>query len=654
MFNPYPTLKQRKYETVNGKLTELIDDDNNMSVAQQNQGQIMMTPEQYEMAQKHLTMPSVALPYDVPVQTERITGRGTSPNPFQGAGIAPSLPFTQGEGIETRVNPLQKGSIPSPEFLIREPQALPNITEGIKEPVVKPDYSGMFPTYVPKPELDPNPAFGIPKTEFNVGSTMIDFTKPRINNNPISGTTIVDNTTGIAKPVLTPPDPIDSSDVLKTDSFGRPIISSSTGKPDSSLAEPVVNKAVPKPDSSIFTLPTPKTKSTTTPLPGEETTTTTKDEKSNNIANMYYAGKAILDGGALFNNMVQAPPPTMQLATPKYERMRLDRTPFENARTDVREAQVSANRGMREGMSQASDLMRGLSAVTAGTGEQMAGIGTQEAGAALQVEQQNQQIAMQESNAQNQIINQESQVNYQIQQAAQARKDELISTQLGRIGDTAGAYAKYDAMKEISKRQEDANKEDVLASNEIQSAMFEWQMSQNELTSDEYTNAELLDYKQKMSESAKELYGSEKYKDLRTVYGNNAPSMTTYTDKALDKDFMGRYSMESEASKNFERMYPGGAAPDPTKYTDTKQYEKAQETYQKVKESYDAYTNNSDYRTFEMEHSYWSEASKGLDRGLHKTEFADQYVKRKGLTTTEGLSKRLKAIMDRSRQNLER
>jgi hypothetical protein len=208
-------------------------------------------------------------------------------------------------------------------------------------------------------------------------------------------------------------------------------------------------------------------------------------------------------------------------------------------------------------------------------------------------------------------------------------------------------------MKTISERQEEVQRESVLASNEIQSAMLEWQMAQNELTSPDYDASEMSAYKQKMSDQAKALLDSEQYKALKEGYGGRQPTLSEYTDKTTNADFMRRYSNTIGARDNFALMYPGGTEPDKTKYADEKQYEQAMEVYSNVKKLYEEYDTNPEYKMFEMENKYWTEAAQGLDRNKHKAEFADEYIKSRGLLNTQGLAERLKGAMERSRQTLE-
>ncbi len=361
----------------------------------------------------------------------------------------------------------------------------------------------------------------------------------------------------------------------------------------------------------------------------------------------YYMAKAGLDSVALFNNMIQPQPPSLQMKIPHMERVRMDRTPYETGRTNVQEMGTTAYRQMREGAAQASDLMKGLSAVTSGTQEQLRGIAVAEAQGEDAVRQQNQQIAMQENQLQTQTLNQEAATNYQLQQQAQQVKDQMVSAALAGLTATGGAFAKYTQLKDIAEKQNKISKESALSNHELQSSMLKYQMTKDEMDSDEYKTAKTASWKEEIKNAGNAMILDEKYKEIQPIYGENASEKyLDWVERAQDEDFNAiHYNI-----KEFAKAYPEGKAPTPK--GDVKADAQALNRYNEGLATYNKYKDNPQYKHFDTESKYWKDVRNKLDQTAHDAKFSEQYKKRKGLMSMEDFVSNVDAIDSRTRQSL--
>lgn len=367
----------------------------------------------------------------------------------------------------------------------------------------------------------------------------------------------------------------------------------------------------------------------------------------------YYLGKSMLDATALINNMVQPQPPSIQMKLPHYERQRLNPEPYDTMRSEMRNQGTQAYRLQRENISQASDLMKGLAAVTSGTQQGLMQVGMQQASAEQQIQGINQQISMQEQGAQTQILNQEATTNYQIQAQAQQFKDQMISAQLARLGDTAGAYAKYANMKEISNKQDIVNKAAIQSNNEIQNAMLQYQLQKDAMDSDEYKSAWSQHWNKRLDQMAIDKLSDEKYNLVKEYYGESTPRYGDYQRRAMDPVFVKDYYTKKNSADMFQKLYPGGVAPDKSKYANDADYNAAVADYQRYQKDFNAYNTDKSYKTFEQEQDFWSAISNEKNESVERKNFADQYMKDRGIFTSEQFMNAIQASLERSRQSLE-
>lgn len=367
----------------------------------------------------------------------------------------------------------------------------------------------------------------------------------------------------------------------------------------------------------------------------------------------YYLGKSMLDATALINNMVQPQPPSIQMKLPHYERQRLNPEPYDNMRSQMRDQGTQAYRLQRENISQASDLMKGLAAVTSGTQQGLMQVGMQQASADQQIQGINQQISMQEQGAQTQILNQEATTNYQIQAQAQQFKDQMISAQLARLGDTAGAYAKYANMKDIVSKQEKINKAAIQSTNEIQNAMLQYQLQKDAMDSEEYKSAWAQHWNKTLDQMSIDKVKDQKYNLVKEYYGETTPNYSDYRRRATDPAFVQDYYQKRNSYDMFQKLYPGGVAPDRSKYANDADYNTALADFQKYEKDSKAYEENKTYKAFEQEQDFWKTISAEKDEASERKKFADMYMKDRGIFTTEQFMAAIQASLERSQQALE-
>lgn len=366
----------------------------------------------------------------------------------------------------------------------------------------------------------------------------------------------------------------------------------------------------------------------------------------------YYLGKSMLDATALINNMVQPQPPSIQMKLPHYERQRLNPEPYDTMRSEMRNQSTQAYRLQRENISQASDLMKGLAAVTSGTQQGLMQVGMQQAGAEQQIQGINQQISMQEQGAQTQILNQEATTNYQIQAQAQQFKDQMVSAQLARLGDTAGAYAKYSNMKDIVSKQEAINKSAIQSTNEIQNAMLQWQMHKDAIDSEEYKSAWGQHWNKSLNQMSEEKLKDNKYNLVKEYYGETNPSYGDYRRRATDPTFVQDYHKKRNSYDMFQKLYPSGIAPDRSKYGSDDEYNTALADFNRYEKESKAYGEDKTYKAFEQEQDFWTTISNERNESEERKKFADQYMRERGYYTNEQLMIAIRSSLERSQQSL--
>jgi hypothetical protein len=368
------------------------------------------------------------------------------------------------------------------------------------------------------------------------------------------------------------------------------------------------------------------------------------------LAEGYYLGNAMLNASAAINNMVQPEPPSIQMKIPHFERQRLNPEPYDNMRSQVRDQGTQAYRLQRENISQASDLMKGLAAVTSGTQQGLMNVGLQQATADQQIQGINQQISMQEQGLQTDTLNKEAITNWQIQDEFYKTKGQAISSALAGLSQTGGQYAKYKSMQDMVEKQDAINKSAAEVNNEMQASLLEYELSETALSSQEYQDYYKSQRKTEQDRINKELLGDEKYKALSDYNNGVLPSYSSYQYN-IDSPESQEKLRTINVAKRFQSEYPLGAAPDIAKFPNDKDgYDRAVAEYNKYKTYNDRYLNDPRYKAYEAEQAFWNEALEKFNESSLKKSTAETYLKSRGLTTQTDLLQRLKAISERGSQ----
>jgi hypothetical protein len=358
--------------------------------------------------------------------------------------------------------------------------------------------------------------------------------------------------------------------------------------------------------------------------------------------NAYYLFKGMLDTGALMRNMMQEPPPGQYLKQPHLERIRMDRTPYVDARQQVKEMGRASYRGARENISQMSDFLKMSQAVTTGTQEQMANITTAEAQQELAVDQQNQQIANQENMMQTDTMNREMAMNYQIQAEAQRYKDSMISHQLARIGDTAGAYAMYQNQKEQAMKQEEIQKKQANLANQMQVNWMKYEATKSELGSEAYAEAERSAINKYIKDQQQALLAEDDFKVLAEEFPDGYDPVNAdmnalrYKNIAANVDYRKAQLQEPVKGENENvEDYNNRLATYEQKMADI---EKAEKEAERLKTIVDA------------ERKFMDRIKSDFDISGQRREFQSSYLEKAGLPTSAEFIQSVESAVDAYRQ----
>jgi hypothetical protein len=424
-------------------------------------------------------------------------------------------------------------------------------------------------------------------------------------------------------------------------------------------------------DYTLPTMPgvTPKTTTTSEGVITSKDNTkedNMKKDKSQFTPKDYYLAKGLLDTVALFNNMIQPPPPGIQMKLPHQERMRLDRTPYELQRTLAKEAQTQSNRAMREGMSQASQLMAGTSASQATTQDALRQVGAQEAQAMQTVDQMNQQIANQENMAQTEMLNKESIANYEIQAKAKEMKDANINKQLEQVGNTMGAYAAYMHSKDLSDKMSKNMKQQADMSNKLQLAMLEHEMTKKELDSDAYKESEKKIVNDYIKANKNTLLEDPKYSKLKEKYGENydptnitAREQSYLTNKNSAETFSNQFNNFKEAPKEPAQIVKGEKETDEEFKLRDEKYKKDLESHKEDVEEYNLAKKMYDKRVIELqemkdlldtEKKFEQDIVGTYNIGEQKKNFQSTWLKERGLPENKDILQTVKDMIESYRQ----
>ena len=368
----------------------------------------------------------------------------------------------------------------------------------------------------------------------------------------------------------------------------------------------------------------------------------------------YYLGKSMLDASALINNMVQPQPPSIQMKNTYFERQKLNPEPYDTMRSEMRNQGTQAYRLQRENISQASDLMKGLAAVTSGTQQGLMQVGMQQAAAEQQVQNINQQISAQEQAGITQTQNQETMTNYQIQAQAQQQKDQMVSAQLQRLGDTAGAYSDYVVKKELTQKMTEMSKDQADKGNAIQIAMIKYQASQNELGSDTYKEAQRQSVNQYINETKTNMLNDPRYSTL----GANYDPLTFDQRENKYKTLEQRLGILSDSHDGFSEdskpIAPTRTADmDDTKWnTIENDYKKRQYGWESDKAAYDKYKLELDKNkpVIELERKFLTELKNAYDISGKRQDFQSDWFKKRGLKTYAETIEEVESLVNPNRQ----
>jgi len=173
----------------------------------------------------------------------------------------------------------------------------------------------------------------------------------------------------------------------------------------------------------------------------------------------YFDLAKTLDTAALFRNMVQGPPPTIQSPITHMPRVHYDRTILDQQKQNAKEAGMRGMYEARQQLGQAGDIQNLMLGYNAQQQQAMSQLGTAEREMGMQERLTNTQIAGQEQQMQDQQNLQENQTNYQIMQQAQHMKDRAVEHQLSNIAKDVKEETQYNVTKEAIDKQQAIDKE---------------------------------------------------------------------------------------------------------------------------------------------------------------------------------------------------
>lgn len=300
-----------------------------------------------------------------------------------------------------------------------------------------------------------------------------------------------------------------------------------------------------------------------------------------------------IDSGALINNMMQAPPPNIQMPLTHLQRVQLDRGQIDNMAEQTREQQAAAFRNLRENVTQASDFMRGVEAINKSSAEGQRQVGAEYANMNNQEMQMNNQIANQEQQTQDAQNLQEQMTNYELQAKAKAEKNAAITSNLTEIKKDSMAEAQYNIMQQDQMRQQSYDKDYIDRDTNLKLLQMKREASSDYQNKPEY-NAERKQHMQ----SSLEQYHNDLVKG--TPFEN-----TKWQDMAMaedtQKNLAERLSMGQKMKAEITRLDAAKAAAKTdeeknaideqrAKYSaEYDKYEKAAPEIQKMHDDYDKY-----------------------------------------------------------------
>jgi hypothetical protein len=252
------------------------------------------------------------------------------------------------------------------------------------------------------------------------------------------------------------------------------------------------------------------------------------------------------------------------------------------------------------------------------------------------------------------MLNQEAMTNYQMQQQAQQFKDQMVSAQLNRLGDTAGAYSDYVVKKELAQKMTDMSKDQADKGNAIQVAMLKYQAGQNELNSDAYKEAQRQSVNQYINETKTNLLNDPRYSSL----GANYDPLTLDQRENKYKTLEQRLGILSDSHDGFSEeskpIAPTRTADmDDAKWNSVEaDYKKRQYRWESDKEAYDKYKLELDKAkpVIELEKQFQTELKNAYDISGKRQDFQSDWFKKRGLKTYAEVIEEVETLTNPNRQ----
>jgi hypothetical protein len=217
---------------------------------------------------------------------------------------------------------------------------------------------------------------------------------------------------------------------------------------------------------------------------------------SNLSANAAFGFGLATDAAALMNNLVQAPPPTIQTPLTHLNRVDYDTTPFDTMKQAAAENANASMRQMREQSSQAADLIRGVGAINTNLNEADRQLGAAQTELMNKQTEQNNAIANQEQQIQNQENSQEQMTNYNIQQQAQQAKSAAVTSNLTELKKDMINEAQYNVTRQGQLQQEAIDTQDKQVQANLDMLGIKYQIDSQYTNQPEYMKG-LSEYKSK-------------------------------------------------------------------------------------------------------------------------------------------------------------
>lgn len=240
---------------------------------------------------------------------------------------------------------------------------------------------------------------------------------------------------------------------------------------------------------------------------------------SNTTARNAMAFNAITDAAALANNIIQPPPPTINLPLTHLSRIKYDRSQFDTANQEVKEQAATSARRMREGMSQAADLASSEGIINKNTAEAQRQIGMQERELANQEMLQNNQLANQEQAGIDQTLTQQQLTNFQNQAAAATDKGNAITKNLESLKQDFSTAAQYNIAQQTNLQQQELDKENIQKQQEIDLLGIEYQIMNDYQSSPNYQQGVANNRAEQMASTHKQIADRLKSEGLADLSG---------------------------------------------------------------------------------------------------------------------------------------